>query len=224
VSDAAVNTVQLNAWVERMRGGDPAARDELLRSVCGRLERLARKMLHRFPGVQRWAETGDVLQSALMRLLRALEEVRPNSVRDFFGLAAEQMRRELLDLARYFHGPRGAAAHHESIVGAAREAPALDPAAPAEAPDELEKWEAFHADVSNLPAEEREIVGLIYYHGWTQADVAELFQVSVRTVQRRWESALLKLRRTIKGHGVDVTKAPGIHHKGHKEHGENQAD
>ena len=44
-----------------------------------------------------------------------------------------------------------------------------------------------------LPAEEREVVGLIFYHGWEQAKVAELFQVNERTVRRRWQSAMLKL-------------------------------
>src|SRR5438093_6684777 len=107
MADDVVNTVQLNEWVDRLRAGDRAASDELLRTVCGRLERLARKMLQRFPNVHRWADTGDVLQNSLMRLLRALEEVRPGSVRDFFGLAAEQMRRELLDLARHYYGPQG---------------------------------------------------------------------------------------------------------------------
>jgi DNA-directed RNA polymerase specialized sigma24 family protein len=42
-------------------------------------------------------------------------------------------------------------------------------------------------------------VGLIYYHGWTQAHVAELFQVNVRTVRRWWESVLVELRRMLKG-------------------------
>jgi hypothetical protein len=54
-------------------------------------------MLRGFPAVQRWADTRDVLQASLLRLLHALEEVRPSSSRDFFGLAAEQIRRELLD-------------------------------------------------------------------------------------------------------------------------------
>jgi RNA polymerase sigma-70 factor (ECF subfamily) len=125
-------------------------------------------MLGRFPSVQRWAQTDDVFQNALLRLLRALEQVRPAWVRDFFGLAAEQMRRELLDLARHFHGPHGQAAHHDSA--------------------------AFHEGVAALPAEERAVVGLVYYHGPTQAAVAELLGAHVRTVQRRWESALLKLR------------------------------
>jgi len=37
-------------------------------------------------------------------------------------------------------------------------------------------------------------MGLIYYHGWSHAEVAELFGVSTKTVQRRWDSALLRLR------------------------------
>ena len=197
IADDAVNTVQLNDWVDRMRAGDRAASDELLRAVCNRLERLARKMLRRFPNVQRWAQTGDVLQNALLRLLRALEQVRPSSVRDFFGLAAEQMRRELLDLARHFHGPEGLAAHHTSGLNYEKEeASPLESAERTERAVELEKWEAFHRGVAQLPADERETVGLIYYHGWTQQAVADLFQVSVRTVQRRWESALVKLRET----------------------------
>jgi DNA-directed RNA polymerase specialized sigma24 family protein len=46
--------------------------------------------------------------------------------------------------------------------------------------------------------EEREVVGLIYYHGWTQAEVAHLFEVSERTIRRRWEAALTRLHRTLK--------------------------
>jgi hypothetical protein len=37
----------------------------------------------------------------------------------------------------------------------------------------------------------------------SQAQIAELFQVSVRTVQRRWESALVKLRTTTAELGPD---------------------
>jgi hypothetical protein len=33
----------------------------------------------------------------MMRLLRAMEDVQPASTRAFFGLAAEQIRRVLLD-------------------------------------------------------------------------------------------------------------------------------
>lgn len=69
--DDPPQTAQLHDWLDRVQAGDLAAREELLRGVGNRLERLARKMLRRFPGVHRWVETDDVLQSALVRLLRA---------------------------------------------------------------------------------------------------------------------------------------------------------
>jgi RNA polymerase sigma factor (sigma-70 family) len=204
MDDPCVRTIHMLACLDRMRAGDGAARDELVRGFCERLERLARKMLRRFPGVQRWADTGDVLQNSLLRLLRALEEVRPTTTQAFFGLAAEQMRRELLDLVRHYYGRYGIGANHASRAALADpESPADDPPDLATDARELEKWCAFHEKVEQLPAAEREVVGLIFYHGWTQAEAAELFQVSVRTIQRRWEAALVKLHDTLKDERID---------------------
>jgi DNA-directed RNA polymerase specialized sigma24 family protein len=164
--DSSLHTTKLNALLDRMQADDPAACEELLRKVGGRLKRLARKMLRQFPSVARWEQTEDILQNAVVRLLRALKEVRPPSVRAFFGLAATQMRRELIDLARHYQGPLGLGANHASRadVPAPKEtpAPALDPPEPAD-------------------------------HGWTQAQIAELFQVTERTVRRYWQLACLKL-------------------------------
>jgi RNA polymerase sigma-70 factor (ECF subfamily) len=189
-----ISTIQLHHWLERMRAGDAAARNELLQSLCSRLERLARKMLRRFPSVQRWEQSDDVLQNALLRLFRALEHVQPASVDAFFGLAAEQMRRELLDLARHYLGPHGMGAHHSSHPDALPSMSPSEAMAPADQPEDLERWFHFHEEVERLPAEEREVVGLVFYHGWTQSQVAELFQVDVRTIRRRWQAALLRLR------------------------------
>ena len=200
MGDGSADSVQLQGWLDRMQRGDLAARDELLRHFCLRLERLARKMLHRYPGVQRWVQTDDVLQNALVRLFRALQEVRPGTVRQFFGLAAEQMRRELIDLARHYQGPQGMGAHHASWAAeTGSNADTVEPPAPAEDPAELERWCAFHEEVEKLPAEEREIVGLVFYHGWSQADIAALFQVDARTVRRRWQSVMTRLHRLLRG-------------------------
>jgi RNA polymerase sigma factor (sigma-70 family) len=198
----SLHTAQLHNWLTRMRAGDLSAREELLRGVCGRLERLAHKMLRRFPAVRRWVEPEDVLQNALLRLLRALQAVRPESVREFFGLAAEQMRRELLDLVRHFYGPRGHAAHHDSGMHPHGMLD-LDRGPPdrREEPNDLERWTRFHEEVERLPVAEREVVSLIFYHGWEQAEVAELLQMSARTVRRRWESALLTLHARVTGCG-----------------------
>jgi RNA polymerase sigma factor (sigma-70 family) len=200
----AAQTTQLLEWLDRMKTGDRAASDELVRSLQGRLEILARKMLSRYPRVGRWVDAEDVLQNSLVRLLRALESVRPNSMREFFGLAAQQMRRELLDMARHFYGPEGEAAHHESVQDSpSRSQPGFNPPAQGEEDDDLESWCRFHEEVEKLPAREREVVGLIFYHGWTQARAAELFQVDVRTVRRWWESALVKLHRILKNEDQD---------------------
>jgi RNA polymerase sigma factor (sigma-70 family) len=197
MAESAAKTTVLVELLDRMKGGDRAAREELLRAFQARLEHLARKMLLKYPSLGRWVEAEDVLQGSLLRLLRALESIRPDSTRAFFGLAAEQIRRELLDLARHFYGPHGLGAHHGS-VGADPDAsrPGIEPADPGD--DDLERWCRFHEEVTRLPVQEREIVGPIYYHGWSQAQVAELFQVHVRTVRRWWEAALVKLHRELK--------------------------
>jgi RNA polymerase sigma-70 factor (ECF subfamily) len=198
MSDPTLNTAQLHAWLDRIRAGDLSARDELLRGLCARLECLAARMLRRFPGVARWAQTGDVLQNSLLRLMRALQTVRPDTVREFFGLAAEQMRRELLDMARHFYGPCGLGANHDSDRRPA-DIRGWPPAIADRADDaeDLERWSAFHECVASLPAEGREVVSLLFYHGLSQADAAGLLDVTVRTVQRRWQSALLRLQRTL---------------------------
>jgi RNA polymerase sigma-70 factor (ECF subfamily) len=193
MSEPSFHTVQMADLLERGRRGDAAACDALIRAAHDRLEQLARRMLRGFPRVGRWEQTGDLLQNALLRLLRALESVTPASTREFFGLAATQIRRELLDLTRHYYGREGLGLHHTSHDGLPTQA---DPARTIDA--DLERWTQFHEEVERLPSEEREVVGLVFYQGWTQVQVAELFQVDERTIRRRWQQALRKLRRLLR--------------------------
>ncbi len=178
-------------WIKRIQAGDRSARNELLIAVERRLKELASRMLSRYPAVRQYAETGDVYQSACLRLLRALEEVKPTGTREFFALAAAQIRRELLDLARYYRTPGRHFAPQPDPSESGRQ---WEPAGPPPADDELDRWERFHTAVDKLPAEEREVVGLRFYHGWPEARIAELLQVSDRTVQRYWKNALGRLK------------------------------
>jgi RNA polymerase sigma-70 factor (ECF subfamily) len=191
-------TSQLLRLLDRMRAGDRAAEDELFRYLGGRLERLAGKMLRGFPAVRRWAGSDDVLQNASLRLLRALQEVRPGSSAQFFGLAAKEIRRELLDLKRHYCGPEGMGAHHHTDRPGT---PARDPVDPAPGHDELEEWCEFHRQVAGLPEEERAVVDLLFYQGLSKAEAAELLEVDVRTVQRRWNAALQRLHSLRHGTG-----------------------
>ena len=68
---------------------------------------------------------------------------------------------------------------------------------------DLAKRQAYHEEMETLPTEEREVVSLVFYHRWTQQEVAELFQVNERTVRRYWQSALFKLHHLMKQMGDD---------------------
>ena len=100
------DNTELKALLQQAGLGDNAAFDALVHRNCERLTTLARHMLNSYSRVRRWTETDDVLQSALLRLHNALKDIQPTSIRDFFSLAALQLRRELIDLARTTLVPR----------------------------------------------------------------------------------------------------------------------
>ena len=198
-------TLTMQGLVDRIQAGEAAAQDEICRRVGQRLERLASKMLKSYPGVKRWEQTDDVLQNALMRLLKALKAIKPDNMRAFFGLATEQMRRQLLDLNRHYQGVCG---HGQNLVdmpaAAADETvlPGIDPEDLAAGKDkgaELDRWQALHEAVETLPVEEREVFGLVFYHGWTQAQIAELLNVNERTIRRYWQSVCMRLSEMLQG-------------------------
>jgi RNA polymerase sigma-70 factor (ECF subfamily) len=191
--DAVPEPDSLLPWIERLQAGDPSARDGLIRASTERLRRLSRALLRRYPGVRRWEETDDVYQNAMMRLYRALAEVRPTDARAYLGFAALQVRRELIDLARRYAGPEGMGANHASNPGHQPiDADGLDPGS-------LVEWTEFHALVDRLPEELREAFDLLYYQGLSQAEAATVLGVSDRTIKRRWREARIELNRRVRG-------------------------
>ncbi len=188
------NSANLQRLIGRWQAGDRGAADELLLATKARLEKLARRMTRSFPNVRGQADTGDVLQNSLIRLLRTLLTLRPTTTRDFFNLAAVHIRRELLDLARRCKGK----SHVTLDAPDDSDRPAAQKVEPQAAPAaDFELWVRFHQAVDELPIEEREVVGLVFYHGWTQVRIAELFKVDERTIRRRWSSACERLRELV---------------------------
>jgi RNA polymerase sigma-70 factor (ECF subfamily) len=179
-----LHTASLLDLVARFQAGDNTALDGLIRRAEERLELFTRRMLVHFPAVQAREQSADVLQNALVRLVRALRQETPQSVKDFFRLATVQIRRELLDLARR-HARRPA-------LGLTADPPDL-----ADDSTELDRWTALHEAVEGLPADRREVFGLAFYHGWTQVQIAELLGVSDRQVRRLWIDACLRLKEAV---------------------------
>lgn len=191
MAESIFDTRVLTDRVDKARSGDAAAINDLLTLCSDRLERLARKMLRTFPEVRKHDQTVDVLQGAMIRLIRALREVKPTSTREFFGLAAVQIRRELIDLARRY------AARAAMLTPMPDDAE--EPTAPELTARELERWQAFHEAVEKLPTEEREVFSLAYYHDWTHEQMAAAFGVTDRTIRRWWKSACDQLTEALGG-------------------------
>jgi RNA polymerase sigma factor (sigma-70 family) len=192
-------TGTLEDCLARLAAGDLSARDRIVALCHTRLRRLASRMLDRFPKVRRWDETDDVLQNASLRLHRALGAVPPDSLRAVLALAATQLHRELIDLARRYAGPWSHASHHDTnlirghTAGEFHVDRAVDPA-PA-----LDRWSLFHEAIAGLSAEDRETFQLVWYLGADQKSIARLLDCSERTVRQRWRSARERIRAALDG-------------------------
>jgi len=158
------------------------------------LRRLTKKMLRKYRRLERWEELDDVLQGALLRLHASLAGVRPDSAVQFFGLAATQIRRTLIDLARHHFGPEGLGAQSYTDIRHA------DGHNSGGEPATLRQWTEFHEALDGLPREEREVVDLLWFDGFSQVEAATLLKVSERTVRRRWYSARYLLYKALASH------------------------
>jgi RNA polymerase sigma factor (sigma-70 family) len=191
----------LQIHLDRLRSGDRQARDELIRCACGRLESLTRVMLRDYARLKRWEQTDDVLQSALLRLTRCLEDVVPETIRDFFRLATLQIRRELIDLSRHYYRPDGQGARHSTAYppGTSDSAPpAYEQGDSGCEPSRMTSWTELHRLVEGMPEEDREIFDLLWYQGLSQPEASRLLGMAERTLKRRWQAIRLRIHQAMK--------------------------
>lgn len=186
----------------RLRNGDVSARGEVIAHACNRLRRLAASLLRDEDRLRRWVDSDDVLQTAVLRLMRSLEAVTPESAEHFFRLAATHMRRELIDLARHYYGPHGAGANEQPAAPPAPVSASADVNDPAGSvsgdPQRLSEWTALHERIESMPVEERCVCELIWYHGLTQAEAGKVLNLNEAKVRRCWAAARLKLRQAMR--------------------------
>ena len=193
--DQKLDLNRLNQLVLAADKGDPATREQLIEIAAEQLRVMARSMLKQFPSVRRWEETDDVWQTATLRLWKSLEKVELKSARHFLNLAALQIRRQLIEMVRHYSGPCGIARHHATPEPQDPGNEQLGNLAADETHEarSLAAWTELHQHVDALPEAEREVFGLLWYHGIPQAEAAKLLDVSLSTVKRRWQSARLRL-------------------------------
>ena len=181
----------------RLHRGDATAQARLIEYAADRLRSLAHTML-RADRLQRWEQSDDLLQQTLVRLSRRLETCQVTTVQAFLRLAATEMRHALIDFARRYFGPLGLGTHHDSQDDrpgghAARVFVCADSLRVSGQSGLRRLYEA----IDDLPAEEKEVVDLLWIHDLSQAEAAALLDVSPKTIARRWARARLRLHENL---------------------------
>lgn len=172
-------TIMVQGWLDALNDASTRsaikARQELLEHSQRRMEAMCRKMF--FPSLQgKPVGWDDVYQEAAVRLWKALEDIRPTTVREFFGLATLQIRRVMLDMCRSFQRSP------EILTRLSAGDSGADPA-------RLAHWTEFHEAIEKLDPILSETFCLLWYQELTQVEAAELLKVDESTVKRRSRKA-----------------------------------
>jgi RNA polymerase sigma factor (TIGR02999 family) len=179
-------TQRLIAW----NNGDAEALEELMQVVYNELRRLANHYL-RSERPEHTLQPTALVHEAYIRLADQ-RQVRWQNRAHFFGVAAQMMRRVLVDHARANHrAKRGGAAHKLSFDEAMYLQGSQD--AQVVALDEaLSRLKAIDSRKSD-------VVELRYFGGLSVDETAEVLGVSPHTVMRDWNMAKAWLYQEITG-------------------------
>jgi RNA polymerase sigma factor (TIGR02999 family) len=177
-------TELLVAW----GNGDKRARDELMPLVYEELHQLA----HRYMGRERIGhtlQTSGLVNEAYLRLIDQ-SQVHWQNRAHFFGIAAQMMRRILVDYARSRqYAKRGGGAQQVSFDEAL--------IVSQERADEVVALDDALQDLAQFDQRKSQIVELRFFGGLSIEETAELLKVSPGTVMRDWTLAKAWLRKQI---------------------------
>ena len=175
-------TELLNAW----SNGNQAARDQLMGVVYDELHRLARRYMRReSPG--HTLQTSALLNEAFLRLVDQ-NNVQWQNRAHFFGIAAQMMRRILVDHARSrSYAKRGGGALPLSLDEALIVSDARN--------EEVVNIHEALERLTELDSRKGQIVELRFFGGLSIEETANVLDVSPGTVMRDWTLAKAWLRR-----------------------------
>ena len=189
-------TALLRAW----SGGDQSALESLVALLYQELHGLARRYLRRErPGHSLQATA--LVNEAYMRLAD-YKRMECQNRAHFFAVAAQVMRRILVEHARRHNLKRGGGVEHVSLdraamVGGGRttDLAALDDAMKA---------------LARLDPRKMQVVEMRYFGGLSVEEIAVVLKVSQRTVMRDWTTARAWLYRELTGgtgHGLETLES-----------------
>src|SRR6516165_4017105 len=193
VPSAEITTL-LKAWST----GDPAALERLAEQVYPELRLMARRYMKN-------ERLGNTLQAtALVHevYLRLVDETKVEwrERAQFFAMAAQMMRRILVDAAR----ARKSQKRGGMVLKVNLDETALLSAAPDRRILALD--EALTA-FSQVAPRQAKVVELRYFGGLTEEEIVAALKISPRTVRRDWDLAKAWLLREL-GHTIEKTSGP----------------
>jgi RNA polymerase sigma factor (TIGR02999 family) len=182
-------TALLLAWSQ----GDPSALEKLTPLVYQELHRLARGYMGR-EHAGHTLQTTALVHEAYLRLIDS-SRVRWQNRAHFFAVAAQLMRRILVDFARSRHQlKRGGDAPRVSLSEAVEVAGEKDA--------DLVALDDALQNLASVDLRKSRVVELRFFGGLSVEETAEVLQVSPDTVMRDWRLAKLWLLRELsKGEG-----------------------
>lgn len=188
-------TQLLLAW----GAGDAAALEQLLPLVQDELHRQAHRYLRReSPG--HTLQTSALVNEAYLRLIDQ-QQVQWQNRAHFFGIAAELMRRILLDHARgHARAKRGGGAVHVPLDEAAT-------VSGQRAAEFLALDEALQ-ELTRFDVRKGRLVELRFFGGLSHEEIAEVMGLSLRTVEREWRKARAWLQRALSNQTPDESAQP----------------
>lgn len=173
----------LQAWSK----GEPGAADEIMPLVYGELRRQARRYLRR-ERANHTLQSTALVHEAYIRLVGQVDVTWQNRAH-FFGIAAEMMRRILVNYAlRAACEKRGGEAVTIAIDGST-----LQIADRSGDVNLIELDEALDR-LAELDVRQAKVVELKYFGGLSIEEAAEVLGVSNATVKREWNIARAWLR------------------------------
>jgi len=174
--------------------GNKAALDQLMPLVYKELRRLASQYLRR-ERHNHTLQSAALVNEAYLRLVD-YSNLRWQDRAQFFGLAAQLMRRILIDHARSHHyAKRGGGAHRVSLDEAA--------ILSEERASELVALDDALTSLAAMDPRKSQVVELRFFGGLNIEETAEVLKLSSMTIQREWRWAKAYLYREINNRGSD---------------------
>ena len=181
-------TELLMAW----REGDESAASKLLPIVYDELHRCAARAMQR-ESVGHTLQPTALVNEVYLRLVDQTRAVWQNRAQ-FFGVAAQLMRRILVDHARSQAAEKRGGGQHAVTLDELRDA--IDRSSGPDAIQILELNDAL-IKLEALDPDQARVVELRYFTGLSIEETAEALGVSVSTVKREWIVARAWLRREL---------------------------